>query len=80
MARKRHLIIGPGSAGLSAAAEIRRLNAEDDIEIVAAEDYPPYSPTVWPYFLAGRIDEAKLPMRKESYFDKIKATLLAVRK
>lgn len=74
MAKRKHLIIGSGSAGLSAAEEIRRFNAEDEIKIVAAEDYPPYSPTILPYFLAGRIDEAKLPMRKDNYFDNIKAT------
>ena len=73
---KKHLIIGAGSAGLSAAEEIRRLNPDDEIKLVAAEDYPPYSPTVLPYFLAGRTDEARLSMRKNSYFSSIKATFV----
>ncbi len=66
MAHKKHLTIGSGSAGLSAAEEIRRLNSDDEIKVVTAEDYPPYSPTVLPYFLAGRIDEARLPRRRDS--------------
>ena len=80
MAHKKHLIIGAGSAGLSAAEEIRRLNPNDEIKVVAAEDYSPYSPTVLPYFLAGRIDEARLPMRKDSYFNNIKAAFVRGKK
>ena len=76
MLKRKHLIIGSGSAGLSAAEEIRRINTEDEIKVVSAEDYPPYSPTALPYLLSGRIDEANLPMRKESYFNNIKATFL----
>ena len=76
MPKRKHLIIGSGSAGLSAAEEIRRINTEDEIKVVSAEDYPPYSPTLLPYLLSGRIDEANLPMRKESYFNNIKATFL----
>jgi phenylglyoxylate dehydrogenase epsilon subunit len=74
MAKKKHLIIGSGSAGLSAAEEIRRINTEDEIKIVSSEDYPPYSPTVLPYLLSGRTDEANLPMRKDNYFDVLGAT------
>lgn len=76
MPKRKHLIIGSGSAGLSAAEEIRRLNTEDEIKVVSAEDYPPYSPTLLPYLLSGRIDEANLPMRKENHFDSINATFL----
>ena len=74
MPKRKHLIIGSGSAGLSAAEEIRRINTEDEIKVVTSEDYPPYSPTVLPYLLSGRTDEANLPMRKDNYFDAIGAT------
>lgn len=80
MAKRKHLIIGSGTAGLSAAEEIRRINTEDEVEVVSAEDYPPYSPTVLPYFLAGRIEETQLPMRKDTYFDNIKAAFLRGKK
>jgi len=75
MAKRKHLIIGSGSAGLSAAEEIRRLNSEDEIKVVSGENYPPYSPTALPYLLSGRTDETKLPMRKDDYFDGIRVTL-----
>ena len=74
MTARKHLIVGCGSAGLSAAEEIRRISTEDEVKVVTSEDYPPYSPTLLPYLLSGRTDEANLPMRKENYFDSIKAT------
>ena len=76
MARKKHLIIGAGSAGLNAAEEIRRITKEDEIRIVSAEDFAPYSPTVLPYLLSGKIGEAKLAMRKNDYFDKLNVTFV----
>jgi len=74
MPKRKHLIIGCGSAGLSAAEEIRRINTDDEIKIVTSEDYPPYSPTVLPNLLSGKTEEANLPMRKDNYFDAIGAT------
>ncbi len=74
MPKKKHLIIGSGSAGLNALEQIRRLNSDDDIKIVTSEDFPPYSPTALPYLISGKIDEASLPVKDESYFDRMKAT------
>lgn len=76
MTKRKHLIIGCGSAGLTAAEEIRRINSEDEIKVVTSEDYLPYSPTILPYLLSGRTDETKLPMRKDDYFDNINATFV----
>jgi len=76
MQKRKHLIIGCGSAGLSALEQIRRLNSEDEIKIVTMEDFPPYSPTLLPYLLSGRIDEGHLLMREENYFVEMKATLV----
>jgi len=74
MPKMKHLIIGCGSAGLSALEQIRRLNCEDEVKVVTMEDFPPYSPTLLPYLLSGKIDEATLPMRGEGYFEQMRAT------
>ena len=76
MAKKKHLIIGAGSAGINAAEEIRRISTEDEIKIVSAEDCDPYSPTVLPYLLSGKVSEATLAMRKTNYFDNLRATFV----
>lgn len=76
MARKKHLIIGAGTAGLSALEKIRAVNSEDEVKLVTMEDCPPYSPASLPYLLSGKITEAKLWMEGEDYFKKLKSTLV----
>lgn len=80
MARRKHLIIGCGSAGLSALEQIRRLNFEDEIKIVTMEDSLPYSPTILPYLLSGKIDEAHVSMRDGNYFEQTRATFARSKK
>jgi len=74
MKRHRHLIIGCGSAALSAVKEIRRINREDDVSLVTMEDCPPYSPMSLPYLISGRIDASGIQMVPEDYFEEVGAT------
>ena len=62
-ATKKHLIIGSGSAALSALDKIRSLNQEDEVKLVSQEDCLPYSPTSLPYLLAGRVKEENIWLR-----------------
>jgi phenylglyoxylate dehydrogenase epsilon subunit len=57
---KRHLIIGCGTAALSAAKKIRSIAQEDEIKLVTMEDCLPYSPASLPYLLSGRLKEDNL--------------------
>ena len=54
MQKLKHLIIGCGSAGMSALKQIRSLNASHDVTMVTMETCPPYSPMSLPYVLSGR--------------------------
>lgn len=72
--RKKHLILGCGTAALSAIETIRRSNQDDEIKVATAENHRPYSPTALPYLLSGRIDEPRLWMRPQDYFDRMKVT------
>jgi len=60
MEKCRHLIIGCGSAAMSAAEEIRRVSPEDEVIMVTMEHCDPYSPLSLPYVLAGRITESNI--------------------
>ena len=75
MAKRKHLIIGCGSAALSALEKIRELTSEDEVKLVTMEDYLPYSPASLPYLLSGRITEAELWMRDEDSFKNLGSTL-----
>lgn len=58
--KKKHLIIGCGTAALSAAKKIRSLNRDDEIKLVTAEECLPYSPAALSYLLSGRLQENNL--------------------
>lgn len=76
MTIKKHLIIGAGSAALSALAEIRRVNSEDEVKLITREEHPPYSPAALPYLLSGKITEAELWMKGENHFKNLRSSLV----
>ncbi len=54
MARRRHVIVGGGTAAANAITTIRELDRGDS-EIVLVADERPYSRMVLPYYLGGKI-------------------------
>lgn len=71
---KKHLIIGCGTAALSAAKKIRSITREDEIKLVTMEQCLPYSPASLPYLLSERLKEDNLwvandPLLQEWRFD-----------
>jgi phenylglyoxylate dehydrogenase epsilon subunit len=76
MAAKKHLIIGAGSAALSALDEIRRVNSEDEVKLVNMEDDFPYSPAALPYLLSGKITEEELWAKDNNHFKNLRSTLV----
>lgn len=71
---KRHLIIGCGPAGLSALGKIRGISPGDEVKLISKEVYLPYSPTVLPSLISGRISEANIWLKDEQYFQRIQVT------
>ena len=63
---KKHLIIGCGTAALSAAKKIRSMNRDDEIKLVTREHTLPYSPAALPYLLSGRLKEDNLWVADDS--------------
>lgn len=54
MGKHRHLIIGCGSAGMSALKQIRKFHSTHDVTVVTMESCRPYSPMSLPYVVSGR--------------------------
>ena len=63
-----YLIIGSSHAGLSAADEIRVNDDQGSLTMVTMEDILPYSPTVLPYIISGKVAAPQVYLRDEEYF------------
>jgi len=53
----KHVIVGGGPAGVTAAETLRRLDSAADITLIGGEAGPPYCRMAIPYYLAGDIAE-----------------------
>ena len=72
----KHVIIGCGPAALSAVETIRDISKDDEIKLITREDRLPYSPSVLPYLLAGRISDSDIWLKGENYFSDKKIDFL----
>ena len=62
----RHLIIGSGPAGVTAAETLRKADPAAEITLLCGEGEPPYARMAIPYLLKGEIDEAGTHIRKDA--------------
>ena len=60
----RHVIVGAGPAGVTAADTLRRLDPDCQITLIGDEPEPPYSRMAIPYYLTDQIDERGTYLRK----------------
>jgi nitrite reductase (NADH) large subunit len=72
----KHVIIGNGIAGVTAAETIRMLDPAADIAMVGDETFPPYSRPMISHVLDGSQPHAKLPIRADHFYDDLNVTPL----
>ena len=72
----RHVIIGNGIAGTSAAEAIRSLDPDAAITFIAREEHLPYSRPMISQVLAGTADFSQLPLRSPDYYQQLEAKAL----
>lgn len=65
----KHLIIGNGAAGVTAAEKIRELNSSDEITIVTAEEVPAYTKPMLPDYIGGKVQREKLFIRDTKSYE-----------
>ena len=70
MTQKQYVIVGTGPAGMNAAEGLRVKDSESKIVLIGQEPTLPYSPTVLPYFISGKIKEKDLFLSQEAYLKK----------
>lgn len=76
----KHVIIGNGIAGVSAAEAIRQVDPSAAITLIGDETFPPYSRPMISHVLEGSQPHAKLPIRSKRFYDDLQiAPLLGQR-
>jgi phenylglyoxylate dehydrogenase epsilon subunit len=68
MEKKQHVVVGTGPAGINAAEVLRSKDPASEIFLIGQEPTLPYSPTVLPYFILGKIVEKNLFLSDERFF------------
>jgi len=60
---RRYVVIGNGIAGQTCAEELRKIDPESSIVMIAAERHPLYNRVALPRYLRGQMREEKVLMR-----------------
>ena len=76
----RHVIIGGGPAGVTAAETLRKADPAAEIALLCGEGEPPYARMAIPYLLKGNIDEAGTYIRKDAqHYERLRISLMQAR-
>ncbi len=72
MSQSKYLIVGSSHAGLSALEAIRIHDTEGSITLVSQEKHLPYSPTILPYVVSGKVDAGQVYLWDKTSLDRYK--------
>ncbi|MFA6309366.1 MAG: FAD-dependent oxidoreductase [Clostridia bacterium] len=72
----RHLILGNGAAGMTAAQKLREINNDDEITVVTYESDTAYAKIMLPDYIGGSKQREKLILRDTYYYKTAKIDLL----
>lgn len=76
----KYIIIGNGVAGTTAALNIRKLDTSGEIIVITEEDIPFYSRIRLPDYLSGSIDEKKLLLHDDAWYEHNRIVLITNRR
>lgn len=76
MKKRKQIIIGSGTAALSALKQIRKAGCDDEVFVLTMENYAPYSPMSLPYVVSERVTGQAIQMVPGNFFDLMGATFL----
>lgn len=71
----KYVIIGNGIASIGAIEGIRKVDTENEILVIGAEDSPAYGRPLISYLLAGKIGPDRLALRPQEFYDKSNVSL-----
>jgi phenylglyoxylate dehydrogenase epsilon subunit len=76
MLETKYLIVGASHAGLSAVDAIRTRDREGSLILIGQEKCFPYSPTILPYIVSGKVDPDRIFLRDAAEFDRLAARFI----
>ena len=71
----KYVIIGNGIASIGTIEGIRKVDAENEILVIGAEESPAYGRPLISYLLAGKIGPDRLALRPQEFYGKSNVTL-----
>ncbi len=77
MTRSDYLVVGSSHAGLAAIDAIRTVDPEGSVTLLSREDRPPYSPTVLPHVVTGRVPAEEVRIRDAGDVERLNVTFLS---
>ena len=76
----KHLIIGAGAAGVTAAETLRKLDAAAEITMLDGEGEGPYARMTIPYMLSDKIGEDGTHLRRDpDHFSSLRIDVVKAR-
>jgi phenylglyoxylate dehydrogenase epsilon subunit len=78
--KRRQIIIGSGTAALSALKQLRKAGCDDEVAVVAMEAHAPYSPMSLPYVVSGKVSQTDISMVPGGFFEGMGATFVKGRR
>ncbi|WFS60937.1 FAD-dependent oxidoreductase [Pseudodesulfovibrio thermohalotolerans] len=72
----KYVIIGNGIASIGAIEGIRKVDTENEILVIGAEDAPAYGRPLISYLLAGKIGPDRLALRPQEFYEKSNVSLM----
>ncbi|HEV2952597.1 MAG TPA: FAD-dependent oxidoreductase [Candidatus Dormibacteraeota bacterium] len=72
MTQRRYVVIGNGVAGQTCAEELRKVDPDSSIVMIAGERHPLYNRVALPRYLAGKMKEEKVLMRSVEDYNRQK--------
>lgn len=71
----KYVIIGNGIASIGAIEGIRKVDTDNEILVIGAEESPAYGRPLISYLLAGKITPDRLALRPQEFYEKSNVTL-----
>jgi phenylglyoxylate dehydrogenase epsilon subunit len=80
LVKRKQIIVGAGTAAVSALKQLRKAGCDDDVLVFSMENQAPYSPMSLPYVVLGKMELSEIRMVPDDFFERMNAVFVRDRK